>query len=489
MKQTKFLFLLTVLLSMVGIKSLAYDARVNGIYYNFSGEGAATVVYCSLFESENKTAYTGAINIPQSFIYNGKTYSVTSIGEYAFYHCSDLSSVTIPNSVTSIGEAAFSDCSGLTSISIPNSVTSIGNSAFSGCTGLTSVIIPNFVTTIGGYTFENCSGLTSVTIPNSVTNVGNGAFYGCSGLTSISIPNSVTSIGVGAFSGCSSLTSIVVESGNTKYDSRDNCNAIIEKASNTLIAGCKNTIIPNSITSIGSRAFIGCSGLTSVTIPNSVTSIGEYAFHRCSGLISIICYATNPPKLSSDFEDYTIRLYVPKASVIKYKVAEKWRNFVIIREIGEDKIYLSLKQPTGSMDIVVEEGERQTVRIVPESGYTIHSVTYNGTDVTSQLSDDNVFVTPEIMDNAVLYVTYENGDNPPIDQAKYLSIKHSENGTVKQKITLGRSYTYKITPVNGQKLSALYFNGVDITSEIKGNKFTTPVLNDNATLEVEFKAK
>ena len=93
------------------------------------------------------------------------------------------------------------------------------------------------------------------------------------------------------------------------------------------------------------------------------------------------------------------------------------------------------------------------------------------------------------MDNAVLYVTYENGDNPPIDQAKYLSIKHSENGTVKQKITLGRSYTYKITPVNGQKLSALYFNGVDITSEIKGNKFTTPVLNDNATLKVEFKAK
>ena len=89
----------------------------------------------------------------------------------------------------------------------------------------------------------------------------------------------------------------------------------------------------------------------------------------------------------------------------------------------------------------------------------------------------------------MLYVTYENGENPPVNQTKYLSIKHSENGTVKQKITLGRSYTYKITPVNGQILSALYFNGVDVTSEIKGDKFTTPVLNDNATLEVEFKAK
>ena len=141
------------------------------------------------------------------------------------------------------------------------------------------------------------------------------------------------------------------------------------------------------------------------------------------------------------------------------------------------------------MDVVVKEGESQTVRLVPESGYTIHSVTYNGVDVTSQLSSDNVFVTPEITENAVLYVAYENGDNPPENHAKYLTIKHSENGVVKQRIVLGRSYTYKISPVSGQKLAALYFNGVDVTSEIKGGKFTTPVLNDNATLEVEFEAR
>ena len=247
-------------------------------------------------------------------------YSVTSIGACAFEDCQFLTSIEIPHSVISLDGVAFVGCSSLTSIEIPSSVISIDGNPFVGCSGLASIVvesdnpvfdsrsncnaiiktdnnelisgckntvIPRSVVSIGSSAFSGCSELTSIEIPNSVTSIGNNAFSGCIGLTSIEIPNSVTSIGTNPFSHCVALSSIVVESGNPVYDSRSNSNAIIMTDSNELILGCKNTTIPSSVTSIGSYAFNGCSGLTSIVIPDSVTSLGSYAFNLCSGLASI----------------------------------------------------------------------------------------------------------------------------------------------------------------------------------------------------------
>ena len=236
----------------------AYDFEVDGIYYEFYGNNATVTDADGNWDTPD---YSGDVTIPETVTYNGMTYSVTAIGDGAFFCCSGLNSVNIPNSVTLIGYNAFEGCSGLTSVTICNSVTQICGAAFAGCSGLTSVIIPN-----------------------SVTSIGYAAFSGCSGLTSISIPNSVYYISEDAFNGCSGLTSITVEGDNSEYDSRDNCNAIIKTSTNTLVTGCMNTVIPNTVTSIGNYAFYGCSGLTSINIPNSVTSIGNNAFGDCENM-------------------------------------------------------------------------------------------------------------------------------------------------------------------------------------------------------------
>ena len=218
------------------------------------------------------TSYEGDYTIPDG---------ITTIFGSAFDGCNKLTSVTIPNSVTTIGREAFYDCSKLTSVTIPEGVTTIGAWTFCNCK-LTSVTIPNSVTTIGGYAFYRCNKLTSVTLSSNLTSIGESAFYGCSSLTSANIPASVTSIGNSAFGSCSALETITVESGNTVYDGRDNCNAIIETKTNTLVQGCKNSTIPASVQIIGAGAFAGCRFTATITIPSTVTTIGSSAFNSAS---------------------------------------------------------------------------------------------------------------------------------------------------------------------------------------------------------------
>ena len=306
---------LAVLLSL---PMLAVEVKIDGINYELNGETKqATVI-------ENRSGECpGEVVIPESVEHEGSAYSVTSIGEQAFWDCSGLTSVTIPNGVTSIGFQAFWNCSGLTSVTIGNSVTSIGEQAFYKCSGLTSVTIPNSVTSIGEQAFWNCSGLTSVTIGNSVTSIGFQAFYSTALKNVYCYAENVPSTGGDVFlsSNYSNATLYVPAGSIESYKNTEpwsvfgtidaisteveiygiNYDLNAETKQATVIAKTSDfysgeVAIPESVeyngttysvTSIGENAFCGCPALTSVTIGNSVTSIEAYAFYSCSGLTSV----------------------------------------------------------------------------------------------------------------------------------------------------------------------------------------------------------
>ena len=236
--------------------------------------------------------------------------SVTSIDNYAFSDCKNLTSITIPDSVTTIGDSAFSGCSSLQNIDVPAGATSIGDDAFSYCSGLTNITIPDGVTAIGNGTFSDCSGLTNIIIPDNVTTIGRYAFQHCTGLKSLTMSGGISSIGEGAFWDCSQLTSITFSSaaksiGNALYAYQRNSaqygynNPPIQRITiengvtaieNNAFNGLYNLTsitIPNSVTTIGDSAFSGCSSLQNIDIPAGVTSIGDYAFNCCSGLTNI----------------------------------------------------------------------------------------------------------------------------------------------------------------------------------------------------------
>ena len=320
------------------------DFVVGGISYNITSTEGKTVevTYSSYTEYaiDFDSGCSGNIVVPSSVTYGGTTYTVTAIGDNAFSNSKTTSgaitsvslpntiqrignyafgsaysskskctmpTITIPTSVTSIGDGAFRN-SGIQSITIPSTVQYIGNSicsncenlkkvvmeisniksnAFSNCISLTSFELNANNTEIGYNAFGKCTGLTDLELGENVKSVGANAFVGCSNLQSVKIGSKVTSIESSAFSGCLKLESISISSSNATYDSRNNCNAIIKKSSNTLILGCKKSSIPNTIKTIGASAFLNCEGINTISIPSSVTSIEESAFSGCKDLTAI----------------------------------------------------------------------------------------------------------------------------------------------------------------------------------------------------------
>ena len=302
-------FLLTIILSIVSFNMIHAD-----VTWKLSNDGTLTISgtnmpdYYSSYSSKAPWL-SQKDKIKKVVINNG----VTNIGGGAFYECSNLTSISIPNSVKSIEIRAFWEC-GLTSVTLPNSVTSIEASAFSGCTALTSVTIPNSVTSIGKSAFLGCSSLTSVAIPNSVTSIGYDAFNGCAKLTSVTLSNSVTTIEEDTFYGCKSLTSVT---------------------------------IPNSVTTIEDFAFAFCEKITSVTIPNSVTKIGNSVFWGCDALTSVTNLAKTPQKIGDKtFQKYGT-LHVVSGCKAAYKAADYWNNFTIVedaKDMNSNKITWKLSE-------------------------------------------------------------------------------------------------------------------------------------------------
>ncbi len=320
----------------------SYSFTVNGIYYQYLNYSNKTVtvtyqrstiswdlsdvpsgyVYETVYDNDNGdyyewywSDYSGDITIPSSVTYNGITYQVKGISEYAFMNCMNVTSVIIPQGIGSIGKRAFWHC-GLSSVTIGGGILPQYSSAFENCSNLSSVVFSN----------------------NGVQSIPENAFFNCPKISSLTIGNSVNSIDPRAFPK-GSLASIVVDSNNNTYDSRNGCNAIINKNTNELIIGGKNTVIPNSVTSIGDRAFWRCSGLKSIAITNSVTSIGMSAFYD-SGLTSVIVEWNSPittifynnSNLFSNSIYQNATLYVPVGRKAAYQAATGWSNFSNIVE-------------------------------------------------------------------------------------------------------------------------------------------------------------
>ncbi len=464
-------FTLLLLALLLPATATAHDFCVDGIYYNINGN-EATVTYMGT-SSWNHNTYYGDVTIPSAVIYNGTTYSVTTIGASAFENCNGLTSVTIPNSVTSIDFFAFYGCTGLTSITIPDSVTTIGDGAFGGCSGLLNIDIPNTIRSIdlgafsgtawfesqpegvvyaglialtykgslpdsviiregtlgiADYAFnESFTGFRSVKIPNSVIFIGKCAFNCCTNLTDAEIPNSVTSIGEWAFSETRLTNVIIPESvsiinDGVFYKCVDLVNVNIPNSVTSIgtdafhdCSSLTSITIPNKVNAIWDGAFYNCNSLTSISIPNSVTDIGPSAFGGCTGLKNVYSYIENPTAINIEYgfwsDDYGNRtLHVPFGTLEAYQADERWSQY-FGNIVEMDPIPAeSIMLDKSSAVVTVGETLQLRATVLPHEAYD-KSVAWASSNPGVATVDGNGLVTAMSVGTATITAMTTDGSN------------------------------------------------------------------------------
>ena len=368
--------ILLLALLATAVPTFAYNFVSNGIYYNINSDGNSVTV---TYKDNYYNSYSGTVTIPSTVTYNNKTYSVTAIGYRAFYGCTGMTNVTIPNSVISIGNGAFQNCTALTSVTIGTGVTSIGKYAFQGCTALktlnyNAISCADFKGYYDSYSYDVLPfynlNITKINIGSSVQTIPAFFAYGLTKLTSITIPASVNNIGWNAFYNCaptkltwnakncsyngdmttSNITQVTIGSqvevlpsnfvNGSKITSVTIPNSVISIGATAFYncTGLKTVDIPNSVTSIYSYAFSGCTNLSSVKLPNSVFSIDSYAFNNCPKLLSVTCKAIMPPVINNSdmFDAVTYQnavLYVPDLTYGYYIQTNPWKLFSEIKTV------------------------------------------------------------------------------------------------------------------------------------------------------------
>ena len=371
-------FIITLLALLTSITASAYEwTDANGTVWSFKISGSEAV----LEKGWNSVGISGTIpadlTVPSKVYISETAYNVTSIGQYMFYYCSSLTSITLPEGITGIGQYAFGGCSSLTSINIPDGVTSIGASAFQGCSSLTSITIPDGVTSIGARAFQGCSSLTSITIPDGVTSIGARAFQDCTSLTSINIPDGVTSIEESTFWQCSSLTSITLPNSVTSIalTAFENCSSLtsinipdgVTSIGKSAFVNCYSLTsinIPDGVTSIEQETFRACTSLTSINIPAGVTSIGDRAFESCSSLTSVHFFSSSAPQYDYDAGWLYAILLVPDGAVDAYQAAWPEHATQIVPESSTLPYDITVTALADASAVIQEIGEENALKVV-----------------------------------------------------------------------------------------------------------------------------